>query len=82
MAFERMRIFSGNANLKLAEAVCRHLNISLGRCLVGKFSDGEVMVELMENVRGRDAFILQSTCEPTKFTPHPASARPVKSPLR
>ncbi|MFO1315343.1 MAG: ribose-phosphate pyrophosphokinase [Burkholderiales bacterium] len=65
MAFERMRIFAGNANPKLAEAVCRHLNVSLGRCAVGKFSDGEVMVELMENVRGRDAFVLQSTCAPT-----------------
>src|SRR5881409_100796 len=65
MAFERMRIFTGNANPKLAEAVCRHLNISLGRCVVGRFSDGEVMIELLENVRGRDAFILQSTCAPT-----------------
>lgn len=65
MAFERMRIFTGNANPKLAEAVCKHLNISLGRCLVGRFSDGEVMVELLENVRGRDVFILQSTCAPT-----------------
>jgi ribose-phosphate pyrophosphokinase len=65
MAFERMRVFTGNANPKLAEAVVRHLNISLGRCIVGRFSDGEVMVELMENVRGRDAFILQSTCAPT-----------------
>ena len=65
MAFERMRIFTGNANPKLAEAVCRHLNISLGRCVVGRFSDGEVMVELLENVRGRDVFILQSTCAPT-----------------
>src|SRR5512147_192212 len=65
MAFERMRVFTGNANPKLAEAVCRHLNISLGRCVVGQFSDGEVMVELLENVRGRDVFILQSTCAPT-----------------
>ena len=65
MAFERMSIFTGNANPKLAEAVCRHLNISLGRCVVGRFSDGEVMVELLENVRGRDVFILQSTCAPT-----------------
>ena len=65
MAFEQMRIFTGNANPKLAEAVCRHLNISLGRCTVGRFSDGEVMVELMENVRGREAFVLQSTCAPT-----------------
>ncbi len=65
MAFERMRIFTGNANPKLAEAVCRHLNLSLGRCIVGRFSDGEVMVELLENVRGRDVFVLQSTCQPT-----------------
>jgi ribose-phosphate pyrophosphokinase len=65
MAFERMRIFTGNANPKLAEAVCKHLNVSLGRAVVGRFSDGEVMVELLENVRGRDAFVLQSTCAPT-----------------
>jgi ribose-phosphate pyrophosphokinase len=65
MAFERMRIFTGNANPKLAQAVCKHLNISLGRAVVGRFSDGEVMVELLENVRGRDVFILQSTCAPT-----------------
>src|SRR5206468_12965023 len=65
MTFERMRIFTGNANPKLAEAVVRHMNISLGRCIVGRFSDGEVMIELLENVRGRDVFILQSTCAPT-----------------
>jgi ribose-phosphate pyrophosphokinase len=65
MAFERMRIFTGSANPKLAEAVVRHMNISLGRCIVGRFSDGEVMVELLENVRGRDVFMLQSTCAPT-----------------
>jgi ribose-phosphate pyrophosphokinase len=65
MAFERMRVFAGNANPKLAEAVCRHLNISMGRAVVGRFSDGEVMVELLENVRGRDIFLLQSTCAPT-----------------
>ena len=53
MAFERMRVFTGNANPKLAEAVCRHLNISLGRCVVGRFSDGEVMVELLENAESR-----------------------------
>ena len=65
MAFERMRVFTGSANPKLAEAVVKHMNISLGRCIVGRFSDGEVMVELLENVRGRDIFILQSTCQPT-----------------
>jgi ribose-phosphate pyrophosphokinase len=65
MPYERMRIFTGNANPGLAHAVCRHLNLSLGRAVVGKFSDGEVMVELLENVRGRDVFVLQSTCAPT-----------------
>jgi ribose-phosphate pyrophosphokinase len=65
MKFERMRIFTGNANPQLAAAVVKHMNISLGRCIVGRFSDGEVMVELLENVRGRDVFILQSTCAPT-----------------
>ena len=65
MSFERMRVFTGNANPKLAEAVVRHMNISLGRCIVGRFSDGEVIVELLENVRGRDVFVLQSTCAPT-----------------
>jgi len=65
MPYERMRIFTGNANPRLASSVCRHLNLSLGRVVVGKFSDGEVMVELLENVRGRDVFILQSTCVPT-----------------
>jgi len=65
MAFERMRIFTGNANPTLAEAVCAHLRTSLGRAIVGRFSDGEVLVELLENVRGRDIFILQSTSAPT-----------------
>jgi ribose-phosphate pyrophosphokinase len=58
-------VFTGNANPKLAEAVARHLHIHLGRATVGRFSDGEVMVELLENVRGRDVFVLQSTCAPT-----------------
>jgi ribose-phosphate pyrophosphokinase len=62
---ERLMLFSGNANPRLAQDVSRHLNISLGRALVGKFSDGEVMVEIMENVRGKDVFVLQSTCAPT-----------------
>jgi len=65
MASERMRIFTGNANPKLAEAVCTHMRTSLGRAIVGRFSDGEVMVEILENVRGRDVFILQSTSAPT-----------------
>ena len=62
---ERLMVFTGNANARLAQDVVKHLNISLGRAIVGKFSDGEVMVELLENVRGKDVFVLQSTCAPT-----------------
>lgn len=65
MAYDGLMVFTGNANPKLAEEVVRHLDISLGRISVGRFSDGEVTVELLENVRGRDVFVLQSTCQPT-----------------
>jgi ribose-phosphate pyrophosphokinase len=65
MANDRMMVFTGSANPKLGEAVCRYLNIRPGRAAIGRFSDGEVNIELMENVRGRDVFILQSTCAPT-----------------
>jgi ribose-phosphate pyrophosphokinase len=58
-------IFAGSANPQLAAAVAKRLNIPLGGASVGRFSDGEVMIELMENVRGRDCFVLQSTCVPT-----------------
>ncbi|MHB0990761.1 MAG: ribose-phosphate pyrophosphokinase [Burkholderiales bacterium] len=58
-------VFAGNANPRLAEDVVRHLNIHLGRATVARFSDGEVMVELLEHVRGKDVFVLQSTCAPT-----------------
>ncbi|MFA5370889.1 MAG: ribose-phosphate diphosphokinase [Sideroxydans sp.] len=60
-----MMVFTGNANPKLAESVARHLGIHLGRATVSRFSDGEVMVEILEHVRGKDVFILQSTCTPT-----------------
>jgi hypothetical protein len=62
---DRLMIFAGNANPRLAQEVVKHLNLSMGRAIVGKFSDGEVMVEIMENVRGKDVFVLQSTCAPT-----------------
>ena len=57
-------VFSGNANLKLASDIARELNVSMGKAVVGRFSDGEVMVEVMENVRGRDVYVIQSTCAP------------------
>ena len=65
MAYDSLMVFTGNANPALAADVVRHLNIPLGRATVGRFSDGEVMVELLENVRGKDTFVLQSTCMPT-----------------
>ena len=61
----QMMIFSGSSNPALAERVVSELRIDLGRAKVGRFSDGEVNVEVHENVRGCDAFILQSTCAPT-----------------
>ncbi len=65
VSMDRLMLFAGNANPRLAQDVVKKLNISLGRAVVGKFSDGEVMVEVMENVRGKDVFVLQSTCQPT-----------------
>jgi len=62
---DNLMIFSGNANPKLALAVVQNLNLPLGRAQVSRFSDGEVMVEVNENVRGKDVFVLQSTCAPT-----------------
>jgi ribose-phosphate pyrophosphokinase len=60
-----MMVFTGNANPELAQKVASRLYLSLGKADVGKFSDGEVAVELNENVRGKDVFVLQSTCAPT-----------------
>ncbi|MGH8373163.1 MAG: ribose-phosphate diphosphokinase [Gammaproteobacteria bacterium] len=60
-----MMVFAGNANPQLANRIANHLQLPLGKAQVGRFSDGEVAVELMENVRGRDVFIVQSTCPPT-----------------
>jgi len=65
MAYNNLMVFTGTANPKLAENVVKHLNIHVGRASVGRYSDGEVMVELLENVRGKDVFVLQSTCMPT-----------------
>ena len=59
-----MMVFSGNANLPLAEEIVARLNIPLGKARVGRFSDGEVMVEIDDSVRGKDVFIVQSTCSP------------------
>lgn len=65
MSTDNLMVFTGNANPKLAESVAQHLNLPLGRATVGRFSDGEIMVEILENVRGKDVFVLQSTCNPS-----------------
>jgi len=61
----RMVVFSGNSNPALARAIVGYLNIPLGRSTVGCFSDGEIMMEIHENVRGKDVFVVQPTCAPT-----------------
>lgn len=65
MSDGRMMVFTGNANAQLAQDVASYLNISLGKATVGEFSDGEIQVDITENVRGRDVFIIQPTCAPT-----------------
>ncbi len=62
---DRLMVFTGNSIPRLAADVAGHLHVTLGRAKVGRFSDGEVMVEILENVRGRDVFVLQSICQPT-----------------
>ncbi len=59
-----MRIFTGNAHPKLGNAICNHLSIDPGRCEVGHFADGESKVRILDDVRGLDVFIVQSTCPP------------------
>ena len=59
-----MAVFTGNANPVLAQDIARHLMQPLGRSFVGRFSDGEIQVEIMENVRGKDVYLVQSTCPP------------------
>ncbi|MGD9590952.1 MAG: ribose-phosphate pyrophosphokinase [Candidatus Berkiella sp.] len=60
-----MMIFSGNANPRLSADVAKRLKVPLGKASLGRFSDGEIMVEILENVRGKDVFIVQSTSAPT-----------------
>ncbi len=60
-----MMVFSGNANPDLAAEIAAHLSLPIGKAVVGQFSDGEVMTEIQENVRGRDVFVVQPTCAPT-----------------
>jgi ribose-phosphate pyrophosphokinase len=65
---DRIRVFSGNANINLSEKICKNLGVSLGKANVTSFSDGETRVEINENVRGMDVFIIQPTCTPVNMT--------------
>ena len=64
MTTDRLKIFTGNANRPLAEEICAQLNVPLGQCLVRRFSDGEVYLQILENVRGADVFVIQPTSNP------------------
>src|ERR1700752_1183796 len=68
MQSETLALFAGNANSALAQDIARHLQTRLVDAEVGRFSDGECKVELMENVRGRDVFVVQPTCPPANDT--------------
>ena len=65
MTNSSLMVFTGNANPELAQSIAENLGVPMGRANVGQFSDGEVMVEIMENVRGRDVYLIQPTCQPT-----------------
>jgi len=64
MPINQFKVFSGTANLELAKKICDYLNIPLGECIIKRFSDGEIFVEIKENIRGADIFIIQPTCPP------------------
>ena len=59
-----MMLFAGNSNPELAKSIAAHLQVSIGKATVGRFSDGEVKLEILENIRGRDVFLIQPTCPP------------------
>ena len=63
-AGDNVMVFSGNANPELSQAIAARLNLQLGKAVLGRFSDGEVMVEIVDSVRGKDVFIVQPTCQP------------------
>jgi len=64
---DRIKIFTGSANPVLAEQMCEHLGLELGEIKLKKFSDGEINLQILENVRGADCFVVQPTCNPVEF---------------
>ena len=67
MTDEKFKIFCGSANPRLAEDICRHLNVKLGEARLGKFSDDEIYFQILENVRGADVFVVQPCSKPSDF---------------
>ncbi|TDU24315.1 ribose-phosphate pyrophosphokinase [Panacagrimonas perspica] len=65
MAESSLMLFTGNANPQLAQEIANYMKVSLGKAMLGRFSDGEVQIEILENVRGKDVFVIQPTCAPT-----------------
>jgi ribose-phosphate pyrophosphokinase len=61
---ERLKVFSGNANRELTEEICEYLHVPMGEAEIGRFSDGEIRLQIMQNVRGDDVFLVQPTCPP------------------
>ena len=66
MTHDRLKIFTGNANPALAQEICQALGMELGRAMVKQFSDGEIYLQIQENVRGADVFVIQPTCTPVE----------------
>ena len=75
-----IKLFSGNANPVLAERISAALGSPMGHASVSKFSDGEINVDIRENVRGRDVFLIQPTCAPTNIPTHPPTSTPTNPP--
>jgi ribose-phosphate pyrophosphokinase len=67
MSFDRLKVFTGNANKDLAREICTHLKCSLGQAEVKTFQDGEIDLQILENVRGADVFVVQPTCTPVEL---------------
>ncbi|MGB7760461.1 MAG: ribose-phosphate pyrophosphokinase [Bryobacteraceae bacterium] len=66
MSHDRLQLFTGNANRALSEEIAQHLNTALGECTVRQFADGEIHLQIQENVRGADVFVIQPTCKPVE----------------
>jgi len=66
MIHDRLKIFTGNANLPLTQEICAALGLELGQAIVKQFSDGEIRIQIQENVRGADVFVIQPTCKPVE----------------